>query len=69
MTLATCLRSLKTRCHGNRPGTRPPPAPCSRKPATAKLRMERLEERQLLSGFGPETGPTSWNPGAAVTRT
>src|SRR5207248_3272206 len=30
--------------------------PVSPKPRTAKPRLEPLEERQLLSGFGPEDG-------------
>ncbi len=63
MTLATCLRSLKTRLDGNQPrrkSRRPP----SHKPATAKPRLEPLEERQLLSGFGPADGAyivEAWN--------
>src|SRR5437762_1351679 len=67
MTLATCLRSLKTRFDGDQP-RRTSRRLAARKPATARLRMEGLEERQLLSGFGSADGAyivESWSGGYA----
>jgi uncharacterized delta-60 repeat protein len=55
MALSIWLAALKTRCEGNQPWrTRRRTASARR--ATAKLRIERVEERLALSGFGPEDG-------------
>jgi len=55
MTLASRLRSLKTRFDGNQP-RRTGGRPASHKPATARPRLEPLEGRLLLSGFGTADG-------------
>lgn len=55
MAFPTWLANSKTRLAGNQP-RRTRRRPASPRPATAKRRLEPLEERLFLSGFGLEDG-------------
>ena len=55
MPLATWLRTVKTRLDHQQP-RRTGRRPAARKRATVRRRMEQLEDRLALSGFGLEDG-------------